>query len=46
MLGTIVNTAAIIVGSIVGLFLKGCIPKRMDEAIMKALGLSVVEGGI
>lgn len=46
MLGTIVNTAAIIVGSIVGLFLKGGIPKRMDEAIMKALGLSVVYVGI
>ena len=35
MLGTIVNTIAIIIGSIIGLFLKGGIPKRLDEAIMK-----------
>ena len=46
MLGTIVNTAAIIVGSIAGLFLKGGIPKKIDEAIMKALGLSVLYVGI
>lgn len=46
MLGTIVNTIAIIVGSIVGLFLKGGIPKRLDEAIIKALGLSVLYIGI
>lgn len=46
MLGTIVNTVAIIVGSIAGLFLKGGIPKRIDEAIMKALGLSVLYVGI
>ena len=46
MLGTIVNTVAIIVGSMAGLFLKGGIPKRIDEAIMKALGLSVLYVGI
>lgn len=46
MLGTIVNTIAIIIGSTVGLFLKGSIPKRLDEAIMKALGLSVLYIGI
>ena len=46
MLGTIVNTVAIIVGSIAGLFLKGGIPKKIDEAIMKALGLSVLYVGI
>jgi len=46
MLGTIVNTVAIIVGSIIGLFLKGGIPKRLDQAIMKALGLSVFYIGI
>ena len=46
MLGTIVNTIAIIIGSIIGLFLKGGIPKRLDEAIMKALGLSVLYVGI
>lgn len=46
MLGTIVNTVTIIVGSMVGLFLKGGIPKKLDEAIMKALGLSVLYVGI
>lgn len=46
MLGTIVNTIAILAGSLVGVFLKGGIPKRMDEAIMKALGLSVLFIGI
>ena len=46
MLGTIVNTAAILVGSIVGLFLQGGISKRFDDAIMKALGLSVLYIGI
>lgn len=46
MLGTVVNTIAIIIGSIIGLFLKGGIPKKIDEAIMKALGLSVLYIGI
>lgn len=46
MLGTVVNTIAILAGSIVGLFLKGGIPKRFDDAIMKALGLSVLYIGI
>lgn len=46
MLGTIVNTVAILIGSIVGLFLKGGISKRFDDAIMKALGLSVLYIGI
>lgn len=46
MLGTVVNTVAILAGSIVGLFLKGGIPKRFDDAIMKALGLSVLYIGI
>lgn len=46
MLGTIVNTVAILVGSLVGIFLKGGIPKHIDEAIMKALGLSVLFIGI
>jgi len=46
MLGTIVNTAAIIVGSILGLLLKGGIPKRFNDIIMKALALSVLYIGI
>ncbi len=46
MLGTIVNTAAIVIGSIVGLLLKGEIPKRFNDMIMKALGMSVLYIGI
>jgi uncharacterized membrane protein YqgA involved in biofilm formation len=41
MLGTIVNTIAIAAGSLLGLLIKGGIPKRFNEIIMKALGLSV-----
>ncbi|WP_070000225.1 DUF554 domain-containing protein [Cellulosilyticum sp. I15G10I2] len=46
MLGTIVNTIAIVVGSLLGLLLKGGIPKRFNDIIMKALGLSVLYIGI
>lgn len=46
MLGTIVNTLAVLSGSIVGLFLKGGISKRFEDAIMKALGLCVLYIGI
>lgn len=46
MLGTIVNAVAIVIGSLVGLFLKGGIPKRFSDMIMKALGLSVLYIGI
>lgn len=46
MLGTVVNTVAILLGSILGYFLKGGIPQRFQEMIMKALGLSVLYIGI
>ncbi|MDF2613856.1 MAG: hypothetical protein K0S71_1642 [Clostridia bacterium] len=46
MLGTIVNTAAIVIGSILGLLLKGGIAKRFNDMIMKALALSVLYIGI
>lgn len=46
MLGTVVNTISILIGSILGYFLKGGIPKRFQEMIMKALGLSVLYIGI
>lgn len=39
MFGTIVNVMAIIAGSVVGLLIKGGIPERISESIMKALGL-------
>ncbi|MDY6953305.1 MAG: DUF554 domain-containing protein [Thermodesulfobacteriota bacterium] len=46
MLGTIVNTLSIIVGSLVGLLLRGGIPERYSQTIMHAIGLAVVLIGL
>jgi len=47
MLGTLVNTAAIAAGSLVGLTLfKGRIPANTNESIMKALALAVIVIGL
>ncbi len=45
-LGTIVNMAAILIGSGIGLFLKNGIPKRLQTTISSAVGLCVVFVGI
>ena len=41
-LGTIVNTAAIIVGGLLGLVLKKGVAKRFEKILMQALGLSTI----
>lgn len=46
MLGTIVNTLAIIGGSIAGILFKKGIPERYHESVMHAIGLAVVLIGI
>jgi uncharacterized membrane protein YqgA involved in biofilm formation len=46
MLGTIVNFVAIIVGSLAGFFLKGGIPERLNDIIMKGLALCILIIGI
>lgn len=46
MLGTIVNATAIIIGSLIGLILKGGIPKRFNETIMKGISLCVLLIGV
>ncbi len=46
MLGTIVNTGAIIFGSLIGLFFRGGIPDSYNHTIMKAIGLAVVLIGL
>lgn len=46
MLGTVVNTLSIIVGSLVGLLLRGGIPERYSQMIMHAIGLAVVLIGL
>lgn len=46
MLGTIVNAAVIILGSLLGLLLKGGIPKRVQETVMNGLSLCIIYIGI
>ena len=46
MIGTIVNTAAVIIGASIGLLIKKGIPKRVGDALMKALGLCTLFIGI
>lgn len=46
MFGTIVNTAAIILGAILGLIFKGGIPERLRETIMNGLALCIIYIGI
>ena len=46
MLGTIVNTIAIIMGGLTGLVFRGGIPERYNETIMHAIGLAVVLVGL
>lgn len=46
MLGTIVNTAAIIAGSLLGLLFKGGIPEKYSQIMMRAVGLAVVLIGL
>lgn len=46
MLGTIVNAVAIAAGSLVGVLLKGGIPERINDTVMKGLSLCVFFIGI
>ena len=46
MLGTIVNTLAIIAGSLIGLLFKGGIPEKYSKTIMHAIGLAVILIGL
>lgn len=46
MLGTIINAAAIIMGSLVGIFIKGGISQKISDTIMKGLALCVVYIGV
>jgi len=45
-IGVIVDTLAVVFGGTIGLFIKKGIPKRIEEAIMKALALSAIYIGI
>lgn len=46
MLGVLVNTATVLLGSTLGLIFKKGIPQRLSQAIMQALGLCVVFIGV
>ncbi|MFH2219477.1 MAG: DUF554 domain-containing protein [Pseudomonadota bacterium] len=46
MLGTIVNTLAIIAGSLLGLLFRGGIPERFKVTIMQAVSLAVILVGL
>lgn len=46
MLGVLVNTATVLLGSLVGLLLKKGIPERVSKAVMTAIGLCTLYIGI
>lgn len=46
MFGVLVNTAAVIIGSVLGLLFKKGIPQKISDALMKGLGLCVIYIGI
>ena len=46
MLGTIVNTIAVIIGASIGMFFKKGIPQRLSDTMMKGLGLCTLFLGI
>lgn len=45
-IGTIINVTTIIIGSVIGLFLKGGLPKRFERTILSAVGLAVMFIGL
>lgn len=46
MLGTIVNTIAVIVGGLIGLFLKKGLPRKISDAVMTGVALCTIYIGI
>lgn len=46
MLGTIVNTIAVIIGATIGILLKKGIPERLSDTMMKGIGLCTLFLGI
>ncbi|MFP4697586.1 MAG: DUF554 domain-containing protein [Eubacteriales bacterium] len=45
-IGTLVNVGAIILGGVIGLFVKNGLPEKVKRTIMQALGLSVIFIGV
>ena len=44
--GVLVNTATVLIGSGVGLFLKKGIPERLNKGVMTAIGLCTIAIGV
>ena len=42
MIGTLINSLTIIIGSIIGLFVKGKINEKISDTIMSGLALCVI----
>ena len=46
MLGTVVNTAVVVIGALLGMLFKRGIPERVGDAVIKAFGLITLYIGI
>ncbi len=46
MLGTVVNSLAVIIGGLIGVLFKNVIPEKISDALLKASGLAVIAVGI
>ena len=46
VLGTLINVAAVLLGGGIGTFIKGNIPRRLEEILMQSMGLCVIFIGI
>ena len=46
LVGTLVNTGAVIAGSLIGLLLGNILPERLRDTVMKGLGLCTLFVGI
>lgn len=46
LLGTIVNSLAVLIGGIIGILFKNVIPEKLSDALLKAAGLAVITVGI
>lgn len=46
MLGTIVNSLAIVVGGLIGFFFKNIIPEKLSDSLLKASAMAVIAVGI
>ncbi len=46
MIGTIVNSLAIVVGGLIGILFKNIIPQKLAESLLKAAGLAVLAAGV